>query len=148
QAAFFLMPFRVFEFSIGAMIVFAEAGVRLSDGAAEALTLIGLSAVGTSILSFDATTPFPGLASLLPCVGTGAAIWAGSITWTSRVLVNPLAQAIGAISYSFYLCHWPIIFFARYIFGPEAMTGMMDTILLVIMIVVATGMYWLVEQPF
>jgi peptidoglycan/LPS O-acetylase OafA/YrhL len=148
QAAFFLMPFRIFEFSIGAMVVFAQARVRLSDTAAEGLTLGGLLAIGASILSFDATTPFPGLASLLPSVGTGAAIWGGSRTWTSRLLVNPLARAIGAISYSFYLCHWPMIFFARYIFGPEAMTGMMDAILLALMVVVATGMYRFVERPF
>jgi hypothetical protein len=41
-----------------------------------------------------------------------------------------------------------MIFFARYIFGPEAMTGIMDIILLVLMFVVATAMYLLVERPF
>jgi peptidoglycan/LPS O-acetylase OafA/YrhL len=57
------------------------------------------------------------LALLIPCLGAASVIWAGRAPLVSMVTTNPAVVAIGAISYSLYLCHWPIIFFARFIFG-------------------------------
>lgn len=148
QATFFLMPFRIFEFSIGALVLLAERRVHLSTFAAEVLGIAGTIAILTSVFCFSASTPLPGAGSLLPCLGAGAVIWAGSKTRAAPALTNPLAQALGAISYSLYLCHWPILFFARYIFGPDAMTPAIDAILFAIMMIVAVFMYWFIEQPF
>ena len=92
--------------------------------------------------------PFPGFAVLLPCVGAAAIIFVGSNARTTCWLANPLAQAIGAISYSLYLCHWPLIFFTRFIFGAEVMTATTKAILIAIMGITATAMYFFVEKPF
>ena len=97
---------------------------------------------------FTSTMPFPGFAVLLPCVGAAAIIFVGSNARTTCWLANPLAQAIGASSYSLYLCHWPLIFFTRFIFGPEVMTATTDAILIAIMVITATAMYFFVEKPF
>lgn len=148
EAAFFLMPFRIFEFSIGALVFLGERRFRLSPIAAESLGLFGLAAIGASVVTFNAETPFPGYAALLPSAGAAAVIMAGSRTRASRLLTNPVAQGVGAISYSLYLCHWPILFFARYIFGPAADSLASSAALLIGMIAVATAMYILVEQRF
>lgn len=50
---------------------------------------------------------------------------------------------IGTISYSLYLSHWPIIFYARFIFGDAADTTLGKLALLVCMLLVAVGMYFL-----
>jgi peptidoglycan/LPS O-acetylase OafA/YrhL len=147
QEAFFLMPFRIFEFSIGALVIFTERSFRVPKLAAECLTAAGLISIGISTVIFDATLPFPGAAVLVPCFGTAAIILAGK-TRISLLLTNPLSQAIGAISYSLYLCHWPMIFFAQYIFGPDVMTWKTDVILFNLMLLTATVMYFFVERPF
>ncbi|MGY4429482.1 peptidoglycan/LPS O-acetylase OafA/YrhL [Bradyrhizobium sp. F1.13.1] len=148
QAAFFLTPFRIFEFSIGALIIFIEERIRVSNVVAESIAIGGMLAIGASYITFTSTMPFPGFAVLLPCVGAAAIIFVGSNARTTCWLANPLAQAIGAISYSLYLCHWPLIFFTRFIFGPEVMTATTDAILIAIMGITATAMYFFVEKPF
>jgi peptidoglycan/LPS O-acetylase OafA/YrhL len=143
-----LTPFRIFEFSIGALIIFFEEKIRVSNLIAESLAIGGMLAIGVSYLMFTSTMPFPGFAVLLPCVGAAAIIFVGSNARTICWLANPLAQAIGAISYSLYLCHWPLIFFTRFIFGPEVLTATTSAILIAIMGITATGMYFFVEKPF
>jgi hypothetical protein len=55
---------------------------------------------------------------------------------------------IGAISYSLYLCHWPIIFFARFIFGDTAEGAAATLAQAALMVAVAAAMYHLVERRF
>jgi peptidoglycan/LPS O-acetylase OafA/YrhL len=148
QAAFFLMPFRIFEFSVGALVLPIERRVKLTDLAAEALGMAGAIAIVVSLLCFSAATPLPGAGSLLPCLGAGAVILAGSRPLAARLLALPPVQGLGAISYSLYLCHWPILFFARYVLGPEAMTPAVYAFLVATMVLVAIFMYRCIEQPF
>jgi len=148
QAAFFLTPFRIFEFSIGALIIFMEEKIRVPKVIAESLAIGGMLAIGASYVMFTSTMPFPGFAVLLPCVGAATIIFVGCNARTICWLANPVAQAIGAISYSLYLCHWPLIFYTRFIFGPEVMTATTDAVLMAIMALTATAMYFFVEKPF
>jgi peptidoglycan/LPS O-acetylase OafA/YrhL len=147
-AVFYLMPFRIFEFSIGTLVLLTERRAHLSAILAEAIGIAGMIAILGSIFCFDAATPLPGAGSLLPCLGAGAVIWAGSRTRTATIFNNPVAQRLGAISYSLYLCHWPILFFTKYIFGPDAITPAVTGILAALMVAVAFLMYRFIEQPF
>jgi peptidoglycan/LPS O-acetylase OafA/YrhL len=148
-AAFFLMPFRIFEFAAGALILPLEK--RLSPNAlgAELLSIGGILAIGASVLFFKSDMPHLDGAILLPCLGAVATILAGDKTRSSRLLVNAAMIALGAISYSLYLCHWPIIFFARFIFGDDAVNTLTGTLTLVTaMVAVAVAMNLLIERPF
>ena len=51
QAAFFLTPFRIFEFSIGALIIFIEEKIRVSNLIAESLAIGGMLAIGGVLLN-------------------------------------------------------------------------------------------------
>jgi peptidoglycan/LPS O-acetylase OafA/YrhL len=147
-AAFFLMPFRIFEFAVGALVLAVETRFRPSERIAEALSAGGILCIAASMLLFESGLPLLEVAMLVPCLGAAATIWAGDRTRVSKIITNPIMRAIGAISYSLYLCHWPIIFFARFIFGAVADTlpGMLAST--AVMLAVATAMYAFVERRF
>jgi len=147
-AAFFLMPFRIFEFATGALVLAVERRFRPSQAIAEGLSAGGILCIVASMLLFYSDMPHLEAAVLVPCLGAAATILAGDRNLVSKIITNRLMRAIGAISYSLYLCHWPIIFFARFIFGAAADTppGMVTTT--AVMLVVAAAMYAFVERRF
>lgn len=115
SAAFYLLPTRAWELLLGSMLA-----VNLLPGPAhrltrESLALLGLTMILASIFLFDSSTPFPGLAALLPTVGTALVIW--STTYGESIAMSllrwPPMVWIGLISYSLYLWHWPVIVFTR-----------------------------------
>lgn len=148
-AAFFLMPFRIFEFAGGALILSLEKTIKLDRLSAELLSAGGTLAIGVSVVLFSSDMPHLDGAILLPCSGVVAVILAGERPRSSKLLVNRVMIALGAISYSLYLCHWPIILFARFIFGDDSVDTLVGTFALVsVMVAVAAVMYLLIERPF
>ncbi len=111
--AFFSLPSRAWEFAAGGVVAFLLARrstlpVRLAVPA----SWIGLAMVLAAIFLYSGRTVFPGVAAVLPVLGTALLIWGGATasTWSAgRVLsVAPLVF-IGEISYSLYLVHWPLL---------------------------------------
>jgi peptidoglycan/LPS O-acetylase OafA/YrhL len=116
EAAFFLLPMRAWELLCGAMLAVAPSPKRpLPSWLYQVISLSGFAAVALAMLGFDKTTEFPGWAALLPVLGTTAMIWANghSGSWVGRVLSFKPLVAIGLISYSLYLWHWPIHVYAN-----------------------------------
>ena len=94
-----------------------------------------------------AASPF-WVATLFPCFGAAAVILCGQQTLTARLIATRPALAIGRASYSLYLCHWPIIFFARIVFGDAASEPAGIATTDVTMVVFALIMYRFIEKPF
>lgn len=116
EAAFFLLPTRAWELLCGAMLAVAPGSQRnLPSWVYQAVSVGGFAAVILAMFSFDKTTQFPGWAALLPVLGTTAMIWANghAETWVGRLLSIKPMVAIGLISYSLYLWHWPIHVYAN-----------------------------------
>ncbi len=148
-AVFFLMPFRISEFACGALVLFLERRFRPNAAAAESLSAIGMSCIAASVLLFESDMPHLDTAVLLPCLGAAATIWGSDKTRASAILTNSPMLFIGAISYSLYLCHWPIIFFARFIFGDVAANSWAGIVAMaVLMATIATAMNVLIERRF
>ena len=66
------------------------------------------------------TTLYPGTAALLPTLGAALVIGAGCAApaqGCGRVLALPPMRAIGRISYSWYLWHWPVLVLAPALLG-------------------------------
>jgi peptidoglycan/LPS O-acetylase OafA/YrhL len=147
SAAFFLMPFRIFEFGCGAITLYLENLPR-KQTVNLVLSVAGPGAILASVLFLRSDLPHLEIFSLIPSVGAAAVILSGSKAGAGRLLGHPLAVAIGAISYSLYLCHWPIIFFARFIFGPAANSLIGIILMIAGMFLTATIMYRFVERPF
>ena len=108
SAAFFLMPFRVFEFAIGALLWFAPPARRLSETAC----IGGLAMIALSVVAFAGHSS-PAL-MLIPTIGAALAIWGGRSSVSGLALRNPVSAYVGRASYSIYLVHWPLIVLTEY----------------------------------
>lgn len=113
SGAFFITPLRAYEFVFGAILVWITAE-RANKWALEALFSIGLGLILFAVFLYDEATSFPGIAAILPCVGTALSIYAGRAPLASQLLRNRVAVGVGLISYSLYLVHWPIFVFYKY----------------------------------
>jgi peptidoglycan/LPS O-acetylase OafA/YrhL len=147
-AVFFLMPFRIFEFAIGAFVLQLESRFRIGTVAAEWLSTSGLVGILASVLLFRSDMAGLEVAYLLPCAGAAATIWAGNKTRAARIITIPVMIGVGAISYSLYLCHWPVIFFARFIFGDVVNGPVGIAMMSIVMVVIATAMNRYIERRF
>lgn len=142
----FYSPFtRAWEFSAGAALVLAGAGVK-SRSLATALGAGGLSMLVVSVFAINGATAFPGPWTLLPVAGTVLLLLAGSgpSNPAARALsVRPLV-AIGDWSYSLYLWHWPLI-----VFAPVVLPGWRLAPLVAVMVAlgIAIVSYRHVERP-
>ncbi|QIB65267.1 acyltransferase [Kineobactrum salinum] len=128
-AAFYLLPFRIFQFAAGALvIVIARSSLArpwLQRGLVRhGLAGLGLGLVCSSVLLFDDTTHFPGIAVLVPTLGAAMLLLSGShaaqgANPVQLVLEHPISLWLGRVSYSMYLVHWPLIVLYRHQFGFE-----------------------------
>ena len=112
---FFLLPSRMWELMIGALLATSAAPTLKNRVVAEILGGGGLAAILASVVLYSSTTPFPSEAALLPCLGAAAIIYSGTQpTMTRALLAAPPVVFLGLISYSLYLWHWPVRVFAQY----------------------------------
>lgn len=112
-AAFFFSPLRAWELLIGTIVSQRYVPVIRSAIGRNAATLAGMLMILVPSLGYTASTPFPGLSALPPCLGA-ALIIAGGDTGTSlvgRLLSLRPVVFVGLISYSLYLWHWPVLVF-------------------------------------
>ncbi|WP_342804794.1 acyltransferase family protein [Alteromonas sp. M12] len=145
---FYLLPFRVFEFTCGAILVFLPSFERVNKIIANALSLLGLVLIGYPIFSFDAQTVFPSLNALYPCIGTALLIIAGANSRIAVLLENSWVTWFGLISYSLYLVHWPLIVFFKYFKINLPLTQGDQFAITITSILLAYASYRWVETPF
>ena len=119
--AFFSLPTRAWELAVGGLLALAAPHARRAPAwVLSTIGWTGLVAVAWSLAAFGPQTPFPGPAALVPVAGTGAALIAG----TRRLTAGPAhllglapLQSIGAVSYTWYLWHWPALVLAPHVLG-------------------------------
>lgn len=109
--SFFLLQYRAWELGIGALLATAPRFARVPARAAEPLRVIGLVAIAYAVVSYGDGTSWPGIAALVPVLGTAAVLVAGASSSTGpsyEVLASPPMQLAGRLSYATYLWHWPL----------------------------------------
>jgi peptidoglycan/LPS O-acetylase OafA/YrhL len=113
--AFYLIPFRAWELGFGAILAICLQATQVarqsSIAAFTGVILLSLALAGINWLDrFSVPTPF------FAVVGTTLLIWAhhGGLTPVGRVLASRPFVAVGLISYSLYLWHWPMLVLPRY----------------------------------
>lgn len=151
SAAFYLLPSRIMEFCLGAIMVWVvgwQPPAWIEGWLREASLLIGLTMIGYATIAFTKDTPFPGTNALIPCVGTSLALFGGSSRILGSVLRSRPMVFTGLISYSLYLCHWPIFVFYVYVTDSVDISPLEIIALTVSSFIVATLMYRFVERPF
>ncbi|MET4120418.1 peptidoglycan/LPS O-acetylase OafA/YrhL [Bradyrhizobium sp. JR4.1] len=113
--AYFLLPFRSFQFLMGAACVWLSHVATRNKVLGQAIGIAGLILILVPAIAFSDKTPFPGIAAAVPSLGAMLVIWQGRQFVLNGVLANPVMVWFGRISYSTYLAHWPIIVFWLYL---------------------------------
>ena len=111
--AFFSLPSRAWELGIGALLAVGAARLAaLPRSFAAGAGWFGLGMIIAAGLVIDTSTPFPGVAALLPTLGTALAMLPGmgsAVSGPETLLGWKPARFLGRISYSLYLWHWPLL---------------------------------------
>ncbi len=159
-SAFFMMPFRVWEFAVGGLLALVATATRFQLGSTIAVLArwVGMAAMVMAALLYSSETKFPGVAASVPVLATALVILAGTSHTRgegSRFANRPtlLTAApmvfIGTISYSLYLVHWPMLVI------PQIAAGDHNPLPLWTNLAIATGclpvawaLYRWVETPF
>jgi peptidoglycan/LPS O-acetylase OafA/YrhL len=159
QLAFYMMPARAWQFALGALIfvyfgspaasvVNSHADVFGQRGLLRLIGWIGLALiVGAGILLNEQVT-YPGAWALVPSFGAAMILAVGAHSPQKGVgglLSKGPMQAIGKVSYSWYLWHWPILLLGASvadIANPGYRCG-----LALLSFVIAVFSYWYIEAP-
>jgi hypothetical protein len=150
EAAFYLLPFRAWELSVGALLAFYLPNLKLrSRKTNEIAGIVSIGAIAASALFFTSKLSFPGAWALIPCLATVVLIWsgAGRDTFVYKALSLKAPVFVGKISYSWYLWHWPIFCAAEYVLLREySKTEKLACILLSFALACLTWKF--IETPF
>jgi peptidoglycan/LPS O-acetylase OafA/YrhL len=110
--AYFSALSRAWEFGIGALLALLISHFRTwSRGRTRPLAVLSVILLGWAMLTITDLTPFPGWAAVLPVLAAAAIIVAGAgrDDVPARTLGCAPLQALGRLSYSWYLWHWPMM---------------------------------------
>ncbi|MFC0706087.1 SGNH hydrolase domain-containing protein [Cellulomonas uda] len=145
--AYFVTTTRAWELAAGALLaLLAHRVARLPAVALRAAGWVGLALVVVAAFTYEAATPFPGLAAALPVGGTVLVLAAGVVEPGLRPLTVRVLQPVGAASYSLYLWHWPAVVVATALADGEPTTR--ELVLAVALSALpAAASYRLVERP-
>ena len=118
NAAFYLSHLRAWEFVAGGLIGAQSVSAvrRLPSIIIEFIGWAGFACVVLAIGMFNSSTPYPSFNAVLPVTGAALIILCGAANpqaTIARVLSLRWFVAIGLVSYSWYLWHWPILSFIR-----------------------------------
>ena len=155
-AAYFSTLTHGWEFAAGALLALAQPRIASGRWAAAlhlraAAGVVGFVALVVCGLTFTGTTPFPGWLALIPVVATLLVVAAGDSS-ASALSLGPLlgrrpVQALGDVSYSAYLWHWPPV-----VIAPVALGGPLGTPAKLAILVATLALAWaskrFVEDPF
>ena len=129
-ASFFLLPHRLWELMLGSVLAAINLlkpswQQQLTNPVRETLGILGLLGILITVFGYSSSTQFPGVAALLPVGSTAALIVAGTgqSSTVSKVLSARGFIAVGLISYSLYLWHWPAFVFSKlYLIEPPSLS--------------------------
>jgi peptidoglycan/LPS O-acetylase OafA/YrhL len=149
QATYYSLYARLPEFFAGCLAALYTTSVSGRRGGRKqawlsnsGLLLILLAAVAQPKLGH-----FPGLPILLPIMGTVLLLVSTSQGGVTRLLSSKTLVWIGALSYSLYLWHWPVLAFLRYYTGAELLDLSFSLLFITLTLLLSLASYYWVELP-
>ena len=146
SAGFFLLPARIWELSIGALVALGAVPV-IGSARMRALLCIGaLATIAASCIVISGSWPFPVPFALPPVLAAATLLAYGETGPTARWLSLAPLRWIGLISYSVYLWHRPLISFYQSRTG-TSLSLVESGLLIAASLAAGAASYRLVEQP-
>ncbi len=152
---FYLPQYRFWEMAAGGVlswvVLYMPSASTAPGSPRKKMILNGLSFLGIAVLfavfiEFSGSTAFPGKNALLPVVATAFIIFAGPDSFINRkILSNKSLVWVGLISFPLYLWHWPLLSFARILYG-DAPPVSSRLILVAASVALSWATYALVEK--
>ena len=146
-ANFYLLPSRAWELALGGLVAVGGVPSVTRPATRAALAWSGLALIVLGLFAVGPGSAFPIPWALPSAVGTALLIAYTPGTFAARLLSARPAVAIGQVSYSLYLWHWPIIVFYRLTVG-ATLTWQATVLLVLASFVAAVASRELVEKPF
>ena len=152
--AYMASPTRAWQFGCGALIALAGPWLAGKGTVLRSLASVvgwsGLAAVVYAAVAFSGKTAYPGLAALVPTLGTGAIILGGSVAGVSGVTAGRLLgvrpmRAVGRLSFAWYLWHWPVLVLVEARFG--VLSWPMQVLAVLVAAIPAFATLRLIERP-
>lgn len=147
QSVYYSLAARIPEFMIGALLALSTLGKNWSHTYRNVVSAIGLSMVAASFFFITDNDPFPGVLALPACLGVVLIIAARS-SYVNRVLEATPFVLIGALSYSLYLWHWPILAATRYFMGSYSLSTSALILVMLSTVLCSYISYRVIELPF
>jgi peptidoglycan/LPS O-acetylase OafA/YrhL len=148
--AFFSLPTRAWELGLGASLAISAAWLRrIPERPAAIAAWAGLAMVAISGVLLNTETPFPGVAALLPTIGSALVIAGGfrqAALAPGRWLSMAIPRFLGRISYSLYLWHWPLLILPAVALDARLPWWSRGALVLVAIVLAAITQRW-VEDP-
>jgi len=148
--AYYMLPSRAGELLLGGITFFLTDAIKgnIKKIYVQALAILGSLLLIGSLAFIRETEGFPGFISAVPAIGAALILASGSFysTYVGKILSIKPMVAIGLVSFSLYLWHWPVLAFYRYGYGEPDVFGYL--ICLLSMIALTLFSYFMVEVPF
>lgn len=147
---YFGFPARLWEFLLGGICALTIHRMAIPDTARIAMGWAGLAVLLACGFIIPVSWPYPGPVALVPVAAALFLLIAGhgkQEVGASVFLSHPLLQAIGNISFTIYLWHWPVLIFAMEIFGTTHLGLGQGLAVIALSVALAYATYRYVEQP-
>lgn len=114
-AAYYLLPTRAWQFALGALVYLHSANRAADSATGEPprwAGWLGLVLIVAAALLFDGKSGYPGYLAAVPTLGAAAVLASGvqrPRSGAGWLLSLAPMQAIGRVSYVWYLWHWPVL---------------------------------------
>ncbi|MEQ3621955.1 MAG: acyltransferase family protein [Marinobacter sp.] len=146
QATYYSLYARLPEFFAGGLAALflkpaPERGLRCC-------TTLGIGLIAFAVVAQPELGAFPGFAALLPVVGSILLLSQPAGGLSALFLCSRTLVWIGALSYSLYLWHWPVLAFLRYYSGAEVLDATLSFVFLVSTLSLSVLSYYGVERVF
>jgi peptidoglycan/LPS O-acetylase OafA/YrhL len=139
--AFYQLPARAWEFGFGGLAVLLPRPPSIWREAIAWAGLLVVLSSGHTVVERN----FPGWMAVIPVMGTTAVLVASPCPGVSAMLSLRPLQAIGRLSYSWYLWHWPLLVFARALLPKLGMVGEIEVVSASLVLAAAT--HYFIENP-
>ena len=145
-----MLPSRIWELLIGALIAYEHLNKKFSEKRVKSnnsISFLGIIFIILPFFLFNNSTPHPSIFTSFTILGTAIIIYNYNYNgYIFKILSSKFFVGTGLISYSLYLWHYPIFAFKQV--KSENLSEFDKVELIILTIILSILSYFFVEKPF